>query len=237
MMAARAALVALAGPGLATLPDAEIDAAAARDAAARKDARAHLAAARAEVRRRGTAAPRGLLYLEAYAALAEGAPDLAWVRGREALAAADAERWRIERLLAVAALLQGRLREAVGLAHASLANASAAGGGEPQISTLVWAYALDRAGDPGEAARVLRASAARNFEGDATFTLETLLPFHERLYVQALLQTAHGNLAAAFTLWQRYLKRPEPEEPERVAAARWLAEVERVRQHAATAGH
>jgi hypothetical protein len=81
---------------------------------------------------------------------------------------------------------------------------------------MILALVYDRAGAPEAAQRELIALKAQNYgEGGA---VETVLPLHERIYLQALLQQAARMPGSAMRLWEAYLACPEPEAPERKLA-------------------
>ena len=66
--------------------------------------------------------------------------------------------------------------------------------------------------------------------GDASHVLsrratESLLPVHERLYLRALDHQAADEASTALRLWDAYLARPEPAEPEKALARRHREEL------------
>jgi hypothetical protein len=84
------------------------------------------------------------------------------------------------------------------------------------IRTLV----LDRGGAIAAARSELhemRTDAGHQFARRAT---ESLLPVYERLYLRALDAQAAEETSSAVRLWDAYLARPEPAEPDRALARR-----------------
>ncbi len=183
------------------------------------EAIAFLNAAIEEAQLRGDRAPFEAYYFRAYAqsVLAEASA------ARESLAladtAGDAERYRIERMAAVAALHEGELEEAVRLARMALDDAPL-DAEERSISRYVWALVLDRAGDSESAREVFRQLRREPGSLRARPAVETMLPAHERMFLRALEHQAHGESTNASRLWDAYLGRPEPEEADRVLAQR-----------------
>ncbi len=172
-----------------------------------------------EAHLRGDEAPYEAYYFRAYAYCVLG--DAVAVRSNlhQAADAGDAERWRIERMEAIAALFAGELEEAVRLAHLSLVDAPL-DASERQISRYVWAFVLDRAGDSASAREVFRSLRREPGSMTARRPVESLLPAHERIFLRAIEHQAHGETTNASRLWDAYLLRPEPHEADRVLAKR-----------------
>lgn len=179
--------------------------------ATRQQARAWLRRALVEAERRGEAPPALTHYFLAYAALGLGD----WAGARVALLEAErlgeVEPWRTDRAFAVAALLAGELAEALRRAHRSREFASAA---DRSTSVQILALIYDRAGAPEAALRELAGLRAQSY-GEERGTVETVLPLHERIYLQALQQQVARAPGSAMRLWDAYLACPEPAPPER----------------------
>ncbi len=174
----------------------------------------------AESERRGEPAPDEAFYFRAYALVGLGRH----AEAREALATserlADVERWRTDRMGAVIALLTGDLQRALDASHRGVVDARPE---DRQISRYIWAFVLDRAG--AQAAAHEEIVRLRREAGDmsARQAVESLLPIHERIYLRALVQQVTGDRSTALRLWDAYLARPEPAEPERELARRHRA--------------
>ena len=78
---------------------------------------------------------------------------------------------------------------------------------------------IDRAGDQAGARRRMTEALDRD-DGGRMRALETTMPMHERLYLRAYASTVRGESSGALRLWEVYLARPEPEDPERRLAER-----------------
>jgi tetratricopeptide (TPR) repeat protein len=178
-----------------------------------------LAAAERESRRRREPAGPGIAYFRARALLSLGRLEKARAEARRALEIGDVAPWRAERLLALCALYQGDLELALQLAGRSRRGAPE---GATALSDYVYALALDRAGDTGAAFSVLARVVARDDSAHRNL-LETMLPLHERLYLDALAAQVRRDAASAWRLWQAYLGRDEPGEAERELARRHLS--------------
>ncbi len=185
-----------------------------------------LDAAIGEAARRGELPPLEAHYFRAYASSVLG--DVAQVRLDLGIAAelGDAERWRIERMAAVAAVFAGELDEALRLAHLALVDAPP-DAGERQISRYVWALVLDRAGSPSAARSVFRRLRREPDHATARRAVESILPAHERVFLRAIEHQAHGENTNAIRLWEAYLARPEPTEADRALAQRHRDELRR----------
>ena len=94
--------------------------------------------------------------------------------------------------------------------------------GERAGSAYVLALIYDRAGAPEAALSELTGLRSQSGERSA---VESLLPLHERLYLDALDQQSKRNTGAAMRYWEAYLACPEPEAPERALAQRRLGEL------------
>lgn len=185
----------------------------------RLQARSWLQRALTEAERRGEAPPVMTYYFLAYAALGLGEPAAAMTALAEAERRGEVEGWRADRAGAVAALLAGDLPRALVLAYRAREQAPSA---QRVTSVYVLALVYDRAGAPEAAQRELRVLRAASSERGV---VDTLLPLHERLYLNALEQQAGTNVGTAGRLWEAYLACPEPEAPERALAERRLAEL------------
>jgi hypothetical protein len=183
-----------------------------------------LDAALVEARRRAQAEPLGARYFRAYARVALREPEAARADLLVAARTGDVEGWRADRMLALIELMLGNLDDALQLGHRGLVDAPIE---DRPISRYIWVLVLDRVG----AAAAARAElvALRNEPGhiSARNALHTLLPVHERLYSSALDHQANREHSNALRLWEAYLSRPEPAEPERELARRHLAELTR----------
>jgi hypothetical protein len=170
-----------------------------------------------ESARRREAPPREARFLRAYALVALGRPTDARVALDDAIAFGDVERWRIDRMGAVIALLAGDVDRAMRLAQrAGLETPNE----DRTITRYIRALVLDRSGAPSAARTELLE--LRNDAGHilARHATESLLPVHERLYLRALEHQVGDDPDSALRLWDAYLARPEPEEPDRVVAQR-----------------
>ncbi|MBK9756767.1 MAG: hypothetical protein IPO88_25365 [Nannocystis sp.] len=185
----------------------------------RLQARTWLTRALIEAERRGEPPPVLTYYFLGYAALGLGDASTARAALAEAERRGEVEGWRADRAAAVAALLAGELPRALELAYRARELAPTA---QRATSVYVLALVYDRAGAPETAQRELLALRAPGSERGA---VDTLLPLHERLYLNALEQQAARNNGSAARLWEAYLALPEPEAPERALAERRLAEL------------
>jgi hypothetical protein len=180
----------------------------------------------AESRRRGDRPPREALYWRAYALTALNRLPEA---GRAIVAvseAGDIAQWRSVRLAALIEVMQGDLDRSVRLARFALQATEGAGpSNDREISRYIRAFVLARAGAPEFARAELVALRRGAGFRDARDAVESVLPVHERLFLRALDHTANAEDSAAQRMWRAYLARPEPLEPERVLAARYLAEL------------
>ena len=183
-----------------------------------------LDAAIEEARLRGDRAPYEAYYFRAYANSVLG--NAAAVRADldAALEAGDAERYRIERMAAVAALYEGKLEEAVRLARLSLDDAPVEAD-ERSISHYVWALVLDRAGDSESAREVFQQLRREPGSFRNRPAVESMLPAHERIFLRAIEHQANDELSNASRLWDTYMQRPEPEAADRVLAKRHADEL------------
>lgn len=174
----------------------------------------------AESARRREPPPREARFLRAYALVALGRPAAARRALDDAIASADVERWRSARMGAVIALLAGDLDRAMRLAHRASLETPAE---DRTITKYIRALVLDRSGAPAAARNELLE--LRNDAGHilARHATESLLPVHERLYLRALEHQVGDDPDGAARLWDAYLARPEPEEPDKVVARRHRA--------------
>ncbi|MEM7152844.1 MAG: hypothetical protein AAF799_08375 [Myxococcota bacterium] len=176
----------------------------------------------AESARRGIRPPREALYYRAYALTALGRVQEARKAIDEAIAAGDVQRWRSERMAAIIELLAGNTKAALRRAQRGVNDAPPT---DRRISRYIRAYVLDRAGAPARARTELIVLRRETGESDSRDVMETVLPIHERLFFRALDHQAQGNASPALRMWEMYLARPEPAEPERVLAQRHLDEL------------
>lgn len=183
----------------------------------------HLERAQSEALRRGERPPPQTSYLLARARFGLGMYGPARDAWEQAYRTRATPRWMLDRLGALLDMVEGRLQASVRRARLAWTDV---GHEERLISGYVWALVLDRAGSPGAAQDALEALRREGTYVMARRDVEDLLPVHERLYLLALDRQAEGDPAGAMLLWKAYLQRPEPKEPERVAAHRHLAEVE-----------
>ena len=176
----------------------------------------------AESARRGHRPPRDALFYRAYALTALGRVEEARKAIDIAIAVGDTQRWRTERMAAVIELLSGDTEAALRRAHRGVADAPAS---DRPISRFIRALVLDRAGAPARARAELIALRREGSDTRLRNAMETVLPVYERLFFRALYHQAQGNTSPALRLWDMYLARPEPAEPERVLAQRHLDEL------------
>lgn len=173
-----------------------------------------------ECARRRESPPRETRYLRAYALAALGRPKAARIALDEAIAHAEIERWRSDRMGAAIALFAGDIDLAMRLGQRAAIDTPS---DDRTITRYLRALVLDRAG-ASAAARTelldLRTDVGHIAARDAA---ESLLPLHERLYLRALERQANDDNDLAIVLWDAYLARPEPEEPERLLAQRHRA--------------
>jgi hypothetical protein len=210
-------------PGLPPLRELvdEVGALADAQRMSRKRASQWLAAARTEAGRRGEAPPPRTWIFTAIAAIGLGEAERALSALREAELRAEVEQFRIDRLVAVAALMSGDLSRALALAQ----RARELGPGREQVRTgLILALVYDRSGAPDAALRELTLLRPMASSGDRA-AIDALLPLHERLYLAALEQIAFKNPMSAAQLFKAYLASPAPQEQERRLAERRLAEL------------
>lgn len=180
-----------------------------------------LDAAIAEAGRRGERPPRQALYYRGYALTALGRVEPAREALAAVIAAEDVERWRSERMSALVELFAGDVHAALRRAQRGVFDAPP---DDRAISRYMRAFVLDRAGAPAVARAEL--VALRNPSTQfARGAMESVLPFHEWLFFRALDHQANGERSPAIRLWEAYLARPEPAEPERVLARRHLDEL------------
>ncbi len=185
----------------------------------RLQARRWLRRAQVESARRGEPAPTMTHYFLAYTALGLAEPEVARAELTEAVRRGEIESWRADRTFALAALMLGDLPGALELAYRGRELAPTS---ERTTSVFILALIYDRAGAPEAALREM--TALRSQSGERT-AVDTLLPLHERLYLDALDQQAKRNVGNAMRYWEAYLACPEPEAPERALAERRLAEL------------
>jgi tetratricopeptide (TPR) repeat protein len=182
----------------------------------RARALAWIDAAESELARRRDSRSLGLDYWRARALLSTG--DLEGARRSlvKALRESTVEGWKVRRLLALTELYRGNLDAAQVLAKRALLDAPAS---DQLLSFYVLGVVLDRSGDPAGARRRMQAALDRD-DGSQLRALGSALPLHERLYVSAFATTVRNEASGALRLWEAYLARPEPEDPERRLAER-----------------
>jgi tetratricopeptide (TPR) repeat protein len=185
----------------------------------RDHALAWIEAAVAEQQRRRDKRGLGLEYWRGRALLSTG--DLVGARTalRRSLARASVEGWKLRRLLALTELYAGDLDAALDLAKRAFIDAP---DNDRIASYYVLALVLDRAGDQDGARRRMQTALDRD-EGSILRALETAMPLHERLYARAYAKTVRSETSGALRVWNAYLARPEPEDPERRLAERHQA--------------
>ena len=187
----------------------------------REQALAWLTQAQVEAQRRGEPPPVLTYYFTAYAALGLGDPEAARAALARAQRRGEVESHLLDRAAAVAALLAGELQTALDLAYRARELAPAS---DRQTAVYILALIYDRAGAPDAAMRELSALRPGGF-GFERGLVDTLLPLHERLYLNALEHKAQRNPNNATRLWEAYLACPEPEAPERTLVEQRLAEL------------
>jgi hypothetical protein len=180
-------------------------------------------AALAEVERRAAFAPAQLQYYRAYALVGLGRFDAAALALEQAERAGDVERWRSDRMLAIIEVLRDDLARALWLAHRGVIDAPVQ---DRLISRYILAYVLDRAGASDEAVEELRRLRREAGHTSHRRAVESVLPMHERVYLRALDHQASGEKSNAIRLWNAYLARPEPAEPDKELARRHREELE-----------
>jgi tetratricopeptide (TPR) repeat protein len=188
-------------------------------AESRDRALAWIDAAQAELMRRRDTRSLGLEYWRGRALLSTG--DLVGARAafQRALRLRSIEGWKLRRLLALTELYSGELDLALDLAKRAVIDAPAS---DKLASYYVLGLVLDRAGDSAGAHRRIQTALDRD-DGSQRRALETAMPVHERLYLRALAKTVRNESSGALRLWDAYLARPEPENPERRLAERHQA--------------
>ena len=185
-----------------------------------------LDAALAEAHRRGQLAPIEAWYWRAYARAAMGDFSNAGEDLDRAANVGDVARWRLERMGSVVHLLEGDLDRSLRSAHLALIDAPPE---DKLISRYIWALVLDRAGAPASARNEFRRVRHEPSHTRARQAVESFLPIHERLYLRALEHQANNERANASRLWEMYLARPEPAEPDRELARRHQSELKLAR--------
>jgi tetratricopeptide (TPR) repeat protein len=185
-------------------------------AQSRARALAWIDAAETELDRRRDARSLGLDYWRGRALLSTGDLDGARRSFRKALSESTVEGWKVRRLLALTELYRGNLDAALVLAKRALLDAPSS---DQLASFYVLGVVLDRSGDPAGARRRMQAALDRD-DGSQLRALGSALPLHERLYVSALVTTVRNEPSGALRLWDAYLARNEPEDPERRLAER-----------------
>ena len=169
--------------------------------------------------------PAEARYLRSVALLGLGRLEAADAALASALAQGDLPRWRADRSAAVIALLRGDLATALRRAHRGLRDAPRNDTAELVMSRYVLALVLDRAGAPADSQEHFSSLRRQYRHTQPSSGVEALLPIHERLYLRALFHQSAGNEANARRLWELYLTRPEPQDPERRLVQRHLAEL------------
>lgn len=185
-------------------------------AQSRTRALAWITAAETELARRRDARSLGLDYWRGRALLSTGDLEGARRAFTKALKESTVEGWKVRRLLALTELYRGDLDAALVLAKRALLDAP---GTDQLASFYVLGVVLDRSGDSAGARRRIQAASERD-DGSQLRALGSALPLHERLYVSALVTTVRNEPSGALRLWDAYLARAEPEDPERRLAER-----------------
>jgi tetratricopeptide (TPR) repeat protein len=185
----------------------------------RTRALAWIDAAETELDRRRDARSLGLDYWRGRALLSTNDLEGARRAFSKALRESTVEGWKVRRLLALTELFRGNLDAAEILAKRALLDAPAS---DQLASFYVLGVVLDRAGDPAGARRRMQIALDRD-DGSQLRALGSALPLHERLYVSAFATTVRNESSGALRLWEAYLARPEPEQPERRLAERHQA--------------
>jgi hypothetical protein len=180
----------------------------------------------AESDRRGDRPPREVLYWRAYALTGLGRIEDARQAVSEVSEQGDIAQWRAVRLAALIEVMDGQLDEAVRLSAFALRATEGAGStNDREISRYIRAFVLARAGADEFARQELQDLRRGAGNRDSREAVESVLPIHERLFLRAVDHSANEEDANALRLWTAYLARPEPEEPERVLAQRYLDEL------------
>lgn len=185
-------------------------------AQSRVRALAWIGAAEQELARRRDTRSLGLDYWRGRALLSTNDLEGAKRSFAKALRELTVEGWKVRRLLALIELYQGNLDDALVLAKRALVDAPAS---DQLVSLYVLGVVLDRSGDTAGARRRIQAALDRD-DGSQLRALASALPMHERLYVSAFAATVRKEPSGALRLWEAYLARPEPEDPERRLAER-----------------
>ncbi|MGB1014832.1 MAG: hypothetical protein ACPG4T_11910, partial [Nannocystaceae bacterium] len=204
-------------------PEQAIDQLGEQLATSRERAQGWLRRALVESRNRGQSPPPMLYFLIAQAAVAQGDLEQAKRALAQARTAGHIDSWRIDRLAATAAWMAGDLNDALTLAHRARGESRDDG---LRLTRYILALIYDRAGAVAQSRNVLKELNARRI-GTGEESIEMLLPLHERLYLTALENQAHANVADAMHYWKAYLARPEPADPERQQANLHLQALER----------
>lgn len=191
----------------------------------RRMRRAHdwLQAAIDESARRGSLPPPETYYYRAYALTTMGDNDAAAVAVAEAATHRDVADHRLQRMSALVHLFAGDLKTSLRLAHRAVIDAP---DGDRLISRYIYALVLDRAGALHSAAQEFKSLQRESGRHAARLAVESVLPVHERLFLRALDHQVAERHAHASRVWEQYLSREEPEEPERVLARRHRAELD-----------
>lgn len=185
-------------------------------ATSRQRALGWIDAAETELARRRDERSLGLDYWRGRALLSTNDLEGARRAFTKALRESTAEGWKVRRLLALTELYRGDLDAALVLAKRSLLDAPAS---DQMVSSYVLGVVLDRSGDPAGARRRMQAAIDRD-DGSQLRALGSALPLHERLYIEAYRSTVRNEASGALRLWEAYLARSEPQDPERRLAER-----------------
>jgi tetratricopeptide (TPR) repeat protein len=201
----------------------EVDLAAVDGSAKRSRTRAleWLDAADRESARRGEPSGIGTHYYRARALLALGRPAAARAAAQRELAEGRIGPWRVYRVLALAAMMEGDLEAALRWSRRAVVQGPDAA---RVLSEQVYALVLDRAGDFAGARQIIQRWRHQD-PSEAPSVLSSMLPTHERLFHRALHLQLSGAHLEAPRLWKAYLEREEPSRAERELAERHLAEL------------
>jgi len=183
----------------------------------RARANAWIDGATTELRRRRDKRNLGLEYWRGRAHLSLNEIEQAKLSLGRAIDDGTTEGWKIRRLLALAALYAGDLEAGLVLANRAMIDAPHH---DRLVSAYVLALVLDRAGDSAGAERRMKHTLDMDGDGSQMRALEASVPIHERLYLRAYAKTVRRETSGALRLWDAYLARSEPEDPERRLAER-----------------
>lgn len=175
---------------------------------------------RAEIEssRRGWRAPPLADVLRTKVLLGLGRPTAAAETLRRARQTQAVERWRLDSMGAVVALMKGQLDDAIRLACLARADAPAA----DNVTNYVLVLALDRASSSEANVWLQRIHSDLDHVHHRN-AAATMLPFAEILYLRAL-DIVHDDPSRAIQYWQAYVDHPQVAPADRELARRHIAD-------------